>query len=325
MARPIDPRLLRRTQPTWLAAGVGVGITTAILVISQAWLLSHVVVSSIEARHLVEIPLLGVLAAVFVGRALCAWATQYVAYRAAIGVKAALRHDVVEARLATPATPQSSAGLITVLSTGLDALDGYFAKYLPQFVLASIVPFVVIGVVFTQDWVSALIIVVTLPLIPVFMALVGWKTQERVERRWAIHERLARHFGDLVAGLPTLQVFGRAQAQERGLAVTEAAHRRETMGTLRWSFMSSLVLELIATLSVAVVAVAIGLRVVTGDMAFFPALFVLVLAPEAYLPLRLVGMHYHDSADGTAAANAAFEIIDQAPAAEPGSHAITSI
>ena len=228
---------------------------------------------------------------------------QFLAHRAAASVKSQLRVDIMRARLARPLdSDTSAAGLVTLVTQGLDALDGFYSKYLPQLVLAVVVP-VIIGVaILTADLTSALIVALTLPLIPVFMALVGWSTEARTKRRWDLQTRLARHFADLVAGLPTLQVFGRARAQAQGLAKTEAAHRGETMATLRISFLSALVLELLATLSVAVVAVTVGFRVAFGDLDLATALFVLILAPEAYLPVRQVGVHYHDSADGMAAA-----------------------
>lgn len=166
--------------------------------------------------------------------------------------------------------------------------------------------------ILSADWVSAVVVALTLPLIPVFMVLVGWMTQTLVGRRWRVQSRLGHHFADVVAGLPTLQVFGRARAQAEGLRRTGEAHRRETMAALRVSFLSALVLELLATLSVAVVAVGVGLRVVEGHLDLAAALFVLILAPEAYLPLRQVGTHYHDSADGLAAAEQAFTLLDAA-------------
>ena len=142
-----------------------------------------------------------------------------------------------------------------MITSGLDGLDGYFSRYLPQLVLALVVPLAVGTAVLATDWVSALVIALTLPLIPVFMILVGWLTQKVVRRRWRIQGRLAHHFGDLIAGLPTLQVFGRARAQAEGLRRTGKLHRRETLAALRISFLSALVLELLASLSVALVAV----------------------------------------------------------------------
>ena len=311
---PIDPRLLRRARATrtYLVAGVAVGSTTAILTLVQAWLLSHSVADVFATGALASLPsaLLG-LALVFAGKGLLAWANPWLAHRAAAAVKSQLRRDIMTARLRRPIdSPTSTGGVVTLVTQGLDALDGYYAKYLPQLVLAVTVPLIVGAAILSADLTSAIIVALTLPLIPVFMALVGWTTEARTRRRWAIQTRLAHHFADLVMGLPTLQVFGRARAQAEGLRRTEAAHRRETMGTLRISFLSALVLELLATLSVALVAVTVGFRVVYGDLDLATALFVLILAPEAYLPVRQVGVHYHDAADGMAAAEAAFKLID---------------
>jgi ATP-binding cassette subfamily C protein CydCD len=323
MAGPIDPRLLRRASATrgFLVAGVAVGSATAILTLGQAWLLSRSVAGIFSSGALANLGwYAGMLALVFGGKAVLNWLHQWLAFRTAAAVKSQLRRDLIGARLDHPIdSPATTGGLITLVTQGLDALDGYFSKYLPQLALAVTVP-VIIGVaILTSDWLSAVIVAVTVPLIPVFMALVGWTTEARTSRRWAIQTRLAHHFADLVTGLPTLQVFGRAKAQAEGLKRTEAAHVRETMATLRISFLSAMVLELLATLSVAVVAVTIGFRVVYGQLDLATALFVLILAPEAYLPIRQVGVHYHDSADGVAAAEAAFALIDgNAGTPDPG-------
>ncbi|MFV0452472.1 MAG: thiol reductant ABC exporter subunit CydD [Propioniciclava sp.] len=259
------------------------------------------------------------LAAAFGGKALLSWITAVLAHRAAADVKSTLRRDIMTARLRQPLdAPSSTSGLATLATQGLDALDGFYAKYLPQLALAATVPIIVGIAVATADLTSAIIIALTLPLIPVFMALVGWTTETRTQRRWHTQQRLARHFADLIAGLPTLQVFGRATRQQIGLTKTEKAHRQETMGTLRISFLSALVLELLATLSVAVVAVTVGFRVVAGDLDLATALFVLVLAPEAFLPVRQVGVLYHDAADGMAAAQSAFTLIERAEQDEAG-------
>lgn len=314
---PVDPRLLRRARATrgYLVAGIAVGTLTAAVIVVQAWLLAAAIAGTFEHRDLsaVSATIAG-LVGVFVARGLLSWLNGVLAQRSAAAVKSQLRTEIMAARLRQPgATGLDGAGLVSVLTQGLDALDGYFARYLPQLVLAATVPLVVGVAILTADWVSAVIIALTVPLIPLFMVLVGWMTQTRVRKRAAVQERLAHHFADLVAGLPTLQVFGRAKAQAEGLRRTGEAHRRETMATLRISFLSALVLELLATLSVAIVAVGIGLRVVDGNLTLFVGLFVLILAPEAYLPLRQVGVHYHDSADGVAAAERAFTLIDAAP------------
>jgi thiol reductant ABC exporter CydD subunit len=316
---PVDPRLLSRARATrvFLGAGVAAGTATAMLVIYQAWLLARSITSIAETGALgglaTTLVLLGV---VLVGRAALMWLTTWLAHRSAAAVKSQLRHDIMAATLDQPGGT-SSASLVTLMTQGLDGLDGYFSKYLPQLVLAVTVPLLAGAVILFSDWTSALIIAVTVPLIPLFMAMVGWTTEARVRRRYRYQTRLARHFADLVAGLPTLQVFGRAKAQAEGLRRTEDANRSETMGTLRISFLSALVLELVSTLSVAIVAVTIGTRLVYYGIDFRTALFVLILAPEVYLPIRQVGVHYHDSADGIAAAEAAFVEIDKMRAPRP--------
>ncbi|WP_051232447.1 ABC transporter ATP-binding protein/permease [Acidipropionibacterium thoenii] len=289
------------------------GVVTAVLVLCQAWLLARAI-SSVFATHRTDG--LGrwclLLGTVFAGRAVTSWATEWLSHRAAAQVKSQLRGDLVSARLSHPtdATVTSST-LITLITTGLDALDGFYAKYLPQLVLACIVPVVLAVAIGLQDLTSVIIIAVTIPLIPVFMALIGWRTEAAMARRFRVQTRLANHFADLMTGLVTLQVFGRARAQLEGLRRTEGANRSETMRTLRVSFLSSFALELLATLSVALVAVTIGFRVAGGGMDLRTALFILILAPEVYLPVREVGARYHDSADGMAAAEAAFAVIER--------------
>ncbi|WP_347348657.1 thiol reductant ABC exporter subunit CydD [Nigerium sp.] len=310
---PIDPRLLRRASATrwYLAAAVAVGCATAALTLVQAWVLAHAIAAIFGGDWTPLAGAVGVLAAVFAAKAALSWLNDTLAQRASASVKSQLRADILAARLARPLdSGATGGGLITLVTQGLDALDGFYSKYLPQLMLAVTVPVIVGVAILTADLTSAIIVALTLPLIPVFMALVGWTTEARTRKRWRVQTRLAHHFSDLVAGLPTLQVFGRARAQAEGLRRTEAAHRAETMATLRISFLSALVLELLATLSVALVAVTVGFRVVFGDLDLGTALFVLILAPEAYLPVRQVGVHYHDAADGMAAAESAFALID---------------
>ena len=322
MAGPIDPRLIRRARATrgYLVAGVAVGSATAILTLGQAWLLSRSVADIFATRNLSTLSwAVGGLVLVFGLKAALAWANEWLAQRASAKVKSQLRRDILGARIERPLESTASGGLVTLITQGLDGLDGYFAKYLPQLLLAVTVPLIIGVAILSADLTSAIILAVTLPLIPMFMALVGWTTEAITKRRWAVQTRLANHFADLIAGLPTLQVFGRAKAQAQGLLKSETAHRNETMRTLRVSFLSALVLELLATLSVAVIAVTIGFRVVYGQLDLATALFVLVLAPEAYLPVRQVGVHYHDAADGVAAVEQAFALID---GPEPGSTVI---
>ncbi len=196
-------------------------------------------------------------------------------------------------------------------TSGIDALDSYFSRYLPQLVLAVVIPVTVIVVVLGADWISALIIAVTIPLIPLFMSLVGASTKARMGRQMRLLQRLSGHFLDIVAGLPTLKIFGRAKAQIAAIREIADQYRTATMATLRVAFLSSLILELLATISVALVAVAVGLRLLGGHLSLATALFVLILAPEAYLPLRLLGTNYHASAEGLKAAEEVFGILER--------------
>lgn len=177
------------------------------------------------------------------------------------------------------------------------------------------VPVAVLARIVTEDWVSAAIIVVTLPLIPLFMILIGWATQSRMDRQWQLLSRLSGHFLDVVAGLPTLKVFGRAKAQAESIRTITSDYRRATLRTLRIAFLSSFALELLATLSVALVAVTIGMRLVHGELDLYTGLVVLILAPEAYLPIRQVGAQYHAAAEGLSAAEEIFTVLETEPRA----------
>src|SRR3954463_16584013 len=271
-------------------------MAAALGLVAQAWLLAGVIAGTDRSRGA-----LAALLAVVLARSALAWLAETTAARRRAGVKTALR-AAPRAR-AVAGGPSASPGERTTLATsGIDSLDGYFARYLPQVVLAVLVPAVVLVVLFARDWVSAAIVLGTLPLIPVFMALVGASTRERMDAQVRSLQRLGGHFLDVVAGLPTLKVFGRAKPQAAAIATVSAAYREQALGSLRIAFLSSLVLELLATVSMALIAVAIGLRLLNGAMSFETALFVLVLAPEASLPLRRLGESYHAGAEGAAAA-----------------------
>jgi ATP-binding cassette, subfamily C, bacterial CydCD len=324
----LDPRLLRYAKTTrrFVVLAVAVGGATALLVVAQAFLIATIVAGAfIDHRSAASLraPLVALLAVV-AGRAALAWATERAAHRASASAKSELRLAATTrvAALGPRGLEGRSAGQLSVLlTTGVDALDGYFSRYLPQLFLAVIVPVTIIGVVAGADWVSAVLIAVSLPLIPLFMALVGAATKDRTAARMRSLQKLAGHFLDIVAGLPTLKVFGRAKAQARSIAAITDRYRSTTMATLRLTFLSSLILELLATVSVALVAVAVGLRLLGGHMTFADALFVLVLAPEAYLPLRALGANYHASADGMKAAEEIFGLLDD-PGAGPAGGSI---
>ncbi|MEU4026643.1 thiol reductant ABC exporter subunit CydD [Streptomyces anulatus] len=320
--KPIDPRLLHYARATrlFLAAVVALGLVGALLVIAQAMLIAEIVVGGFEGGLTVSAlrtPLL-LLAAVALGRALVAWLTELAAHRASAAVKSELRGRLLEraARLGPDwLSGQRTGSLVALATRGIDALDDYFARYLPQLGLAVVVPVAVLARIVTEDWVSAAIIVVTLPLIPLFMILIGWATQSQMDRQWQLLSRLSGHFLDVVAGLPTLKVFGRAKAQAESIRTITSDYRRATLRTLRIAFLSSFALELLATLSVALVAVTIGMRLVHGELDLYTGLVVLILAPEAYLPIRQVGAQYHAAAEGLSAAEEIFTVLETEPRA----------
>ncbi|XVU21460.1 thiol reductant ABC exporter subunit CydD [Actinoplanes sp. CA-054009] len=311
--RPLDPRLLRyaRSTRTYLMVTVVLGAVLAGLIVAQATLLA----GGITAVFLhgagpgdLRATLIG-LAAVIAGRAAVSWAQEAVAARSSASVKSELRLALLRRLAQRPGSAETGAA-VTLVVRGLDALDAYFARYLPQLVLAGLVPAIVLARILPADLVATVTIVLTLPLIPVFMALVGLQTESANRKQFQLLTRLSHHFLDVIAGLPTLKLFGRARAQAATIRRISDDQRRLTMRTLRIAFLSSLVLELLATLSVALVAVGIGLRLVDGHLDLATALLVLILAPEAYLPLRQVGANYHASAEGLAAASEAFAILD---------------
>jgi len=315
--RPLDPRLLQYARSTkgFLVLAVVLGAITAVIVIIQARLLSDVIVRvTSEGAQWADVrDSVIAIAGVFAVRAALAWLAEAAAVRASARAKEELREGVVAHVLALgPAGPAARAPGETaaLITRGVDALDGYYARYLPQLVLAVIVPVAVLLTMLGQDILSAVIVAVTLPLIPVFMILIGLYTRARVDRQWETLAVLSGHFLDLVSGLPTLKAFGRAKSQVEAIRAIGDRYRSTTMGVLRVSFLSSLALELLATLSVALVAVSVGLRLAEGQMTYSVALFVLLLAPEAYLPLRLVGQHFHAAAEGLGAADRVFTILE---------------
>lgn len=206
---------------------------------------------------------------------------------------------------------QSSVELNLLLTTGLDALDAYFAKFLPQVVYTALATPIFVIFIFTHDWLSALTILITLPLIPLFMIFIGWATNKVQSKQLSALTALSQHFVDAVRGLTTLRVFSRAKAQIDIMRKNSEAHRTRTMKVLSITFLSGFALELIASLAVALVAVSIGLRLIDGSLSFATGLLVLILAPDAYLPLRMVGANFHASADGVAAIDKTLKLLEQ--------------
>ena len=322
--KPFDPRLLRHARAVrgYMVAAVVLGVVVTGMVVAQAELLARLLASAARGTSpaVLSSALIALLAVVAV-RAAAAYGGEVTALRAAAAVKSQLRTTLAAClqRLGPSWLGRQQPGEITTVATrGLDGLDPYFARYLPQLVLACLVPTAVLATVAAADWISAVIIAVTLPLIPVFAVLVGLHTRARTQRQWQLLARLGGHFLDVVEGLPTLKVFGRAKAQADVIKDVTDGYRSATMATLRVAFLSALVLELAAALATALVAVEVGLRLLAGHLGYQTALLVLLLTPEAYLPLRAVGLHFHSSMEGAAAAGRVCDIIETAPAS-PGS------
>ena len=214
---------------------------------------------------------------------------------------------------------QNSARLAVTAGRGLEALDAYFSRYLPQLVQTAIATPIILAVMWWQDWISGLTVLLTLPLIPLFMVLIGLATRAVQQRQWQTLGRLAARFADTVRGLSTLKVFGRQHRAVASIGTVTDTYRRETMRVLRVSFLSGFALELLASIAVAIVAVSIGFRLMDGSMLLVVGLFVLLLAPEAYLPLRQVGVQFHAAAEGVAATDDVFAVLDAARSADPAS------
>ncbi|WP_309648180.1 thiol reductant ABC exporter subunit CydD [Nocardioides sp.] len=329
--RPTDSRLRPVLAPARrpLAGVVGAGVLTSLLVIAQAWAVTGLVVAVVTHGRLG--PWVVAVLALVGARALTAWGSDVLAARAAALVADHLRGTVVTAVLRQRAAgrPTLSTGELSVLTTrGVAAAEPYLTRYLPAAVLAGILPLVTLAAIATQDLWSTVIVALTLPLVPVFGALVGLATRERAQEQWAAMAALSGHFLDVMKGLPTLVAFRRARAQSARIAQITDRYRRASQATLRLAFASSAVLELVATLSVALVAVVVGVRLADGAVGLRTALFVLLLAPEAYWPLRRVGAEFHAAAEGVATFGAVGTLLegtsyDDGAAAPPiGTHLV---
>ena len=321
--RTFDPRLVRHAAAArgYLILTVCIGFCATALILAQASLLAHALAGAARGVGLSSLrATIVALLLVLLARALAAFGGESAALRAAAIVKSQLRRRLVARSLRLgPAwlTGQQPGEIATLATKGLDALDPYFARYVPQLVLGVLVPLAVLARVAAADWISGLVIAGTLPLIPLFAILVGLHTKVRTQRQWHLLAALGGHFLDVVEGLPTLKIFGRAKAQAEIIRKVTDEHRSTTMAALRIAFLSALVLELAAALATALVAVEVGLRLLAGHIGYETALLVLLLTPEAYLPLRALGAQFHASAEGTAAAERVFEILDSPQQGSP--------
>jgi ATP-binding cassette subfamily C protein CydD len=318
--RPFDSRLLRYATASrrFLALSGALGVLRTAATIVFCWLLSRVLVDAIHGTPLhAAWGWIGALAGVGIARAAIVWLADVGSMRGAAIVKSQLRRRVVSSlpRLGPGwLAPRNRVEIATTAGLGLEALDGYFSLFLPQVILTAVATPIVVAVMLLQDPTSGIAVAVTLPLIPVFMVLIGRATQSVQRKQWRNLTLLSSRFLDVVNGLATLKIFGREHRQRSRIAAITEQYRAETMRVLRISFLSGFALELIGSLSVALVAVSVGLRLVNGDLGLGVGLFVLLLAPEAFLPIRQVGANYHAAADGIAAAEDVFAILEAADA-----------
>ena len=319
--KPLDPRLLRRARAArvLLAVQGALGVLSTAAIVAFAWLVARLVTGVVDGdAALLLVAPAWALVAVVAARGLIAWLTDATGVGAAARVQSELRGELVRAiaRLGPEWTAARRASDLTVLAgPGLQALDAYFAKYVPQLVLTAVATPVLLIVVLVVDAPSGIALACSLPLIPLFMALIGWATQKAQERQWSRLQELAGSFLEVVEGLSTLKIFRREQRQVERVCAATDEYRGVTMRVLRMSFLSSFALELIASLAVAIVAVSIGIRLLDRSMTLETGLFVLMLAPEVFLPLRQVGAQFHAAADGVQASKDVFEVLDAADAA----------
>lgn len=317
-ARETQRRLVRSSGSAraHIALTVALGLGATALIIAQATLLATVIAGVfMDGQSLGDVSgLLIWLALIAVARGLVSLGFESSGRFGAARVMSELRRRLAERLLlVNPGTTRHdhSGELVAQAVDGVEALEAYFARYLPQVVLAATVPIAILAWVFPYDWKAGLILAITAPLIPLFMVLIGLLTEGRTRRRWSLLSRLSSHFLDLVAGLQTLRAYGRAESQADSIAAVGERYRRETMGALRIGFLSALVLELLAMIGVAMVATAVGIQLASGSLQLEAGLVVLLLAPELYMPLRQLGNQFHASADGMAAAESIFEVLDQ--------------
>ncbi|XVX20705.1 thiol reductant ABC exporter subunit CydD [Actinomycetota bacterium] len=315
--KPFDPRLVRehpQARPAVLLLG-GVGVLSGVATVVQVFAVARLVTRLVDGGGILG-PL-GWAMGAFAARAVLSALTEWYAARAGAAVSTSLRAALLASWLRRGADerPEPTTAL-TLATQGTSAVEPYVAKYLPTLVQAAVLPPLVVACMFAVDWVSGLIALLTLPLLPFFAALIGATTRDETAKRWDTLSRLSGHFLDVVRGLPTLVGYGRAERQLSTIGTVSEKHRAATMRTLRLAFMSSAALELLATLSVAIVAVAVGLRLAHGHMELLPGLTAILLAPEAYWPIRRVGAEFHNAADG---AEALTTVLDELAATPPSS------
>jgi len=293
---------------------IGLAVIGGILVILQADYLSQIINGVfLNGRTLSDVErLMAFLFVVMVLRSAVVWLSEMMAHRLAVGIKMDVRQRVLACLFALGpvyASRQQTGELVNVLMEGVENLEPYFAKFLPQLCTAVLVPIVVLTWVFPVDISTATILIVTAPLIPIFMILIGKSAEKLNQQQWETLSRLSGHFLDVLQGLTILKIFGRSVEQIQVIARMSHEFRDTTLSVLKVAFLSALVLELLSTISTALVAVAIGLKLLYFKMDFYQAFFLLLLAPEFYLPLRQLGTQFHAGMAGVAAAQRIFAIL----------------
>lgn len=328
--RPLDPRLLRRALSArrFLVGGGALGVLEALALIAACWCLATAIAELVAGASFASIvPFIGVFALAVSVRAASQWVMGMLSARAAAKVQLELRGQLLDHLAEQPAEARARehrATLSQLAASGLNALDAYFARYVPELIRAALVTPVLILAIALADPLSAVAILATIPCIPVFMILIGRVTERAQSRRWDALTSLAHGYAEIVEGLATLKIFGRARRQAERIRTITEEHRASTMGVLRYSFLSGFALELLASIAVALVAVSIGVRLVNRDMLLQTGIFALLLAPEAYLPLRQVGAQFHAAADGLSASNAVLDVLDEGADASPSHSESTS-
>ncbi len=331
MSQRIDPRLMaegRRTRGA-LYFGIGLGVVAALLVILQAVLLAHVVRGVVFGHQglAAVAPLLWALAGLFGLRAALSYAAEIVAFKASAKIKTYLRQTLLHHILQLgpmQAADEKSADLAATMIEGIEALEPYFSRYMPQMALVVAVPLAILALVFPVDWISGLILLAAGPLIPLFMVFVGYRAEAINQRQWQKLLLMSAHFLDIVQGLTTLKLFGRALDEIGIVARISDDYRKTTMAGLRVAFLTSAVLEFFASLAIALVAVVFGARLLHGNIDFYPAFLVLLLAPEYFVPLRGLSTHYHARMSAIAAARRMFDVLDT-PLANTGTETLPAL
>jgi len=302
-----------------LRAAVALGTGSGLLLLVQAWLLASVVNAVVFGQQALSavLPWLWALLGVFATRAVIAWLVEWISFRAAARIKVNMRRQLMDHVLALGPVHligERSGELANTITDGVEALEAYYSRYLPQLSLAVLVPLAILVVVFPLDWISGLVLLITAPVIPLMMILIGKGAEALNQRQWRQLARLSAHFLDTLQGLTTLKLFNASRREAAVVARLSDDYRRSTMAVLRIAFLSSLALEFLATVSIALVAVLIGFRLLWGELGFQSGFLILLLAPEFYLPLRALGTQYHARMDAIGAAERMVELLETAPA-----------